>query len=254
MNNISEIKSKIFSIENIMFFLLLVVGLSFNWVVLRNRSISFGSLNVNIADLLFILVIMNSMITHKWGVPSSYLSRLLVLSTIGIFYLGANVCILNIDGNIDQLIRSSRGFLAILLVCAYTKSFNQEKIELSFLTATLVCPIALIFYLFDSLGIISYGNFEFTARSTTLVSEDGIQKFFFIDFVPVYLCIGMCFFIFAVCKKKYILKFLSILGIFSGYGIMATNLSRTFIILLLIFSVFMIFNVYKYSKSRVSTY
>ncbi|MEH1869820.1 MAG: O-antigen ligase family protein [Nostoc sp.] len=258
MNNIFEMKSKNFTIQNIAWFLLLVVGLSFNWTVLRNRSISLIWLNINLGDMLLLFVIFISIATRKWGMGSSYLSRFLVILTIGTFVLGAVVCIFNINGNIDMLIRSSRGFMAILIVCAYTKNFNQNKFNISLLSTLLICPTALIFYSFDRLGIISYGNFEFTATATgfkddfanTIVSGDGIQKFFFIEFVSAYFCLAICFFMFAVCKKNIYFKLLAALGIFSCYGIMATNLSRTFIILSLIFSVVMIFNVYTYNNAK----
>ncbi|MEH2312081.1 MAG: O-antigen ligase family protein [Nostoc sp.] len=244
------------SFENITWFLLLVIGLSFNWSILRNYSIPLLGSNLNAADFLLMLVIFRSIAKCNWGLGPSYLSGLLVLSTIGIFVIGAIVCLSNINGNISILIRFSRGFLAILAVSAYSRNFSKQIFETSLLGIILISTVALIFYSLNQLGVLPYGSFDFVAGATNddftniSISESLFKRFFFIEFIPVYFSLAICFFLFTVARKKSFLKVLAFTGIFSCYVVMMLNLSRSFLITLIILSISMIFNVSIYNRTK----
>ena len=257
MDKFLNMKSKKQSFENITWLLLLVIGLSFNWSILRIYSIPLLGSNLNAGDLLLMLVIFRSIAKRNWGLGPSYLSGLLVLSTIGIFVLGAIVCLINTNGNISILIRFSRGFLAILAVSAYSRNFSKQIFETSLLGTILISTVALIFYSLNQLGVLPYGSFDFVAAgaanddfTNVIISEGLFKRFFFIEFIPVYFSLAICFFLFTVARKKRFLKVLAFTGIFSCYVVMMLNLSRSFLITLIILSMSMIFNVCIYNRTK----
>jgi len=255
MNNSIELKKNL-SFENIILFLLIVVGISFNWTILRNYSLSIASVAINSGDVLLAVIIIISLTKHKFGGGPSYLSRLLVSLIIATYILGAVGCIININGNISILIRLGRGFFSFLLVCAYSKGFTKIEFLFTLITSSLVSTIALIFYSLNQLKIISYGNFDFIAggardefTSTTVVA-DNFTRFFFIDFIAIFFCIAICMFIYATANKNNLLKNIASVGIICSYVDLMFNLSRAFSVILLLLSLAMIFNITKYNKSK----